>query len=413
MIGRTITHYKILAKLGEGGMGTVYRGVDLMLDRPIALKVLHAHIARQPEIIARFRAEAALLARLNDVNVATLYSFFREGDEFFMVMELVEGENLASLMRSASRPSPERSLLLTTQVLSALHHAHRLEILHRDIKPANILVTTDGTAKITDFGIARALGSERLTRDTRLVGTLEYLAPERIKGEEGDFRSDLYSVGAVLYELLTQRLPFERASDFELMRAHLEERPMPLREALPHIPPTLEAIVLRALAKRPEDRFATAKEMLDALAGVSLHTEVPATRFVAPASVIPATKFLEPQAPVAVTPARKERKKTKTSFWLGLVGAAAVLFVLGLIFALTRQSAPPKPAPAPPPAAKMEPKMEPAAPPPTTPSTVIAPPAVPPAEVTAPPIPTEEEEAQEKRAAQARRRAAALKALEQ
>jgi serine/threonine-protein kinase len=164
MIERTVSHYKILAKLGEGGMGTVYRGVDLMLDRPVAMKVLHAHIARQPDVITRFRAEAALLARLNDPNVATLYAFFREGDEFFMVMELVTGQNLASAMRNGLLLSPERAVSVIVQVLSALHHAHRLEILHRDIKPANILLTDDDTVKITDFGIARAIGSERLTR---------------------------------------------------------------------------------------------------------------------------------------------------------------------------------------------------------------------------------------------------------
>jgi serine/threonine-protein kinase len=399
MIERTVSHYKILAKLGEGGMGTVYRGLDLMLDRPVAMKVLHAHIARQPDVITRFRAEAALLARLNDPNVATLYAFFREGDEFFMVMELVTGQNLASAMRNGLLLSPERAVSVIVQVLSALHHAHRLEILHRDIKPANILLTDDDTVKITDFGIARAIGSERLTRDTRLVGTLEYLAPERIKGEEGDFRSDLYSAGAVLYELLTNRLPFERTSDFELMRAHLEEMPLPLRQSSPSIAPALEMIVLRALAKRPEDRFATAKEMRDALAAVDLRCAPPETRFVEAAVAIPETKFVE-------TPPAARKGKTR-ALWLGLASVGAVLVIV-LVVLLTRsanqnKSTQNKAMPAPPPAPAEAKKIEPTPPPSNSIVTDTAPPAV----------PNEEEAAQEKKAERARRRAAALKALEQ
>ncbi|HEY1946149.1 MAG TPA: serine/threonine-protein kinase, partial [Bryobacteraceae bacterium] len=282
---------------------------------------------------------------------------------------------------------------------SALHHAHRLEILHRDIKPANILLTDDDTVKITDFGIARAIGSERLTRDTRLVGTLEYLAPERIKGEEGDFRSDLYSAGAVLYELLTNRLPFERTSDFELMRAHLEEMPLPLRQSSPSIAPALEMIVLRALAKRPEDRFATAKEMRDALAAVDLRCAPPETRFVEAAVAIPETKFVE-------TPPAARKGKTR-ALWLGLASVGAVLVIV-LVVLLTRsanqnKSTQNKAMPAPPPAPAEAKKIEPTPPPSNSIVTDTAPPAV----------PNEEEAAQEKKAERARRRAAALKALEQ
>jgi eukaryotic-like serine/threonine-protein kinase len=188
--------------------------------------------------------------KLNHPNIATLYSFFRDGDQFVMVMEFVQGHTLARLIRNTGRHTPQRAIDIISQTLSALQHAHEQGILHRDIKPDNILLNEQGKVKITDFGIARVLGSARLTRDSRLVGTLEYLAPERVKGLEGDCRSDLYSAGAVLYELLTGHLPFEQDTDFELMRAQLEELPPPLRQWTPEIPEPLESLVFRAMAKK-------------------------------------------------------------------------------------------------------------------------------------------------------------------
>jgi serine/threonine-protein kinase len=413
MIGRTVSHYKIIDKLGEGGMGTVYHGVDLMLERPVAIKALHPHISRQPGVVERFRSEAALLAKLNDPNIATLYSFFREGDEFFMVMELVNGHTLASLMRCRALDRPEQAVAIISQVLSALDHAHRLGILHRDIKPANILVTDQNTVKITDFGIARALGSERLTRDMRVVGTLEYVAPERIRGEEGDLRSDIYSVGAVLYELLAGRLPFERNSDFDLMRAHLEEAPLPLREAGPHIPPSLESVVLRALAKRSEDRFSTAKEMRDALTAVEVRPPLAATRFAEPIA-IPETKFVDPLP--AQTQSRSPHKRpTNLWVWLGIGCAAALALVLFVVILARRPESHPAEA-TPDKAETPTVESKPAPQPPAA--------APPPAAATPAPVPEnpaaatntaagEESAAQERRAARAKRRAAALQALDQ
>ena len=265
MIGRTIGHYRVIDKLGEGGMGSVYKAVDVMVDRPVALKVLHQYTSREAAVIERFRSEASLLAKLHDPNIATLFTFFQEDGEFFMVMEFVPGITLSSLVRDRGPINPREAVDLMMQVLSGLEHAHQLGVFHRDIKPANILVTESGRVKITDFGIARAFGTERLTRDARLVGTVEYLPPERIRGLEGDARSDVYAVGVLLYELLTKRVPFERDTEFELMRAHLEQLPPPLHVSSANIPEALDRIVLRALEKQPEDRFATAWEMRSAL----------------------------------------------------------------------------------------------------------------------------------------------------
>ncbi len=422
MIDRTVSHYKILAQLGEGGMGTVYRGVDTMLDRPVAIKVLHPHISRQPDVLERFRSEAALLARLSDPHIATLYSFFRESDEFFMVMEFVNGQTLATLMHNHTTVAPEQAVAVSTKVLSGLDHAHSVGILHRDITPANILVTGQGAVKITDFGIARAFGSQRLTRDLRVIGTLEYVAPERIRGEEGDLRSDLYSVGVVLYELLTGRLPFERDSDFELMRAHLEEMPLPLRDYSPLIPPALEALVFRALAKRPEDRFSDAREMRDALNAADLHPAPSPTRFAEPAPVLPRTQFveLETQLAPAPLPPASTRSFSRSALWLGIVSASVLALVL--IFILVRvanhssladasgdspQNTAATPAP---PVTSEKPNPPPVALAPAT----ISPPASDTPKPSASDTPRAgESAAQQRRAQRAKRKAAALQALDQ
>ncbi len=271
MIGRVVGNYKLVGRLGEGAMGAVYKGIDLMVEREVAVKMLRPEIARQPEIVDRFHAEAVTLAKLNHPNIATLYSFFREGDEFFMVMEFVAGRTLEAVIQEGAAMPPEKAVAVTLQVLDAVEHAHSFGVLHRDLKPANIMLTSTHV-KVTDFGIARALGHARMTREGNIVGTLEYLAPERLRGQEADIRSDLYSVGVVLYEMLSGRLPFERDTDYELMRAQLEEPP-PTFSSLgkTSIPAPVEEVVLKALAKFPGQRFGTAGEFHRAL-GTALDT---------------------------------------------------------------------------------------------------------------------------------------------
>src|SRR5512140_2292207 len=157
MTGGTVGNYRLVEKVGEGGMGAVYKGVDLMVEREVAIKMLRPEIARQPEVVERFRAEAVALAKLNHPNIATLYSFFREGDEYFMVMEFVMGRTLESIIRDSPALAVEQAVAISSQVLDAIEHAHTYGILHRDIKPANIMLTASGQAKVTDFGIARVL----------------------------------------------------------------------------------------------------------------------------------------------------------------------------------------------------------------------------------------------------------------
>ncbi|HVF86182.1 MAG TPA: protein kinase [Pyrinomonadaceae bacterium] len=270
MVGNTIGSYRIERKLGEGGMGAVYMGTDMMLEREVAIKALRPDLASQPPVVERFRSEAVTLAKLNHPNIATLYSFFRQGDEFFMVLEYVRGVTLHQLITSQGALPPEQALRLFRQMLDGIHHAHNSGIIHRDIKPGNVMLTENGTLKVLDFGIARILGAARMTKAGHLVGTVEYMSPEQVRGLEMDARSDIYALGVLLYEMLTGRVPFLIENEFELMKAQIEQQPPPPRELNPAIPPEVEAVILRALAKDPNERYQTAGEFRAALPDTGL-----------------------------------------------------------------------------------------------------------------------------------------------
>ena len=171
-VGQVAGNYKVIEKIGEGGMGAVYKGIDVMLEREVAIKVLLPELAHQPDVVERFRSEAKLLARLNHPNIATLYSFQRTGEDLLMVMEFVLGETLDAYLAHAGRMQPEQAVPLFCKALDGIEHAHTMGIVHRDIKPANVMLTRDASAKVMDFGIARALGAARMTRTGRLIGTL-------------------------------------------------------------------------------------------------------------------------------------------------------------------------------------------------------------------------------------------------
>lgn len=265
MIGQIIGNYKIEEKLGEGGMGAVYKGVDTMLDREVAIKALRPELASQTSVVERFRSEAVTLAKLNHPNIATLYTMFRQGDELYMVLEFVRGETLDNILQRRGVLPAEEAVPVFCQVLDGIDHAHELGIVHRDIKPANMMLTEKGTLKVLDFGIARLLGSARMTRAGNIIGTLEYMAPEQVRGLETDGRSDIYALGMMLYEVLTGRLPFQTENEFELMKLQTEATPQPPREINPAIPPEVEAAIMKAIAKDPAERFQTAGEFRELL----------------------------------------------------------------------------------------------------------------------------------------------------
>lgn len=265
MIGRVVGNFRFTELLGEGGIGAVYAAVDQMLGRPVAIKLLRPELAHDTRFVERFRSEAASLARLNHPNITTLYSLHSEGGELLMIIELVEGRTLEDILRASGKLSVEECQAMAAQATEGFAYAHRMGVVHRDIKPANLMVTADGALKIMDFGIARIQGSQRMTRTGHIIGTLAYMAPEQIKGQEGDERSDIYSLGVVLYELLSGDPPFVADSEYQLIRAQVEETPRPLSERLPAIDPAIDHAVMRALSKEPADRFASMLELAQAL----------------------------------------------------------------------------------------------------------------------------------------------------
>jgi eukaryotic-like serine/threonine-protein kinase len=269
-----IGHYQVKELLGEGGIGQVHAGFDTILEREVAIKSLRPELLNDKNFVDRFRGEATSLARLNHPNITTLFSLLPEGRNLYMIMELVRGDTLDGLLKKRNGPFGIReSLAIIAQAADGLAYAHGMGVIHRDIKPANLMITDSGLLKIMDFGIARVRGSQRLTRDGSMVGTLAYMAPEQLRGDAGDERSDLYSLAIVLYELLCGSTPFEAESDYDLMQAHIHAKPQRLVSRVPGLDPRIDAALLRALAKTPAQRFATVRDFADALGATPLRID--------------------------------------------------------------------------------------------------------------------------------------------
>ena len=264
MTGRTVGKYRFLAPLGRGATGVVYRALDQTLEREVAIKVLIRDLA-EPVAMRRFRAEATTLARLNHPGIATIYELIEVDADLLMVMELVRGESLEQLCHRMGPIPPHHACHIVDQVLAALDNAHRAGVVHRDIKPANIMITGAGLVKIMDFGIARVRGDERLTIDGSMIGTPAYMPPEQVLGKQVDARSDLYSMGVVLYRLLAGALPFAADNTIATLQKQISEEPTPLRRYVEGLPDWCESVVQRALAKEPADRFQSAEAFQEAL----------------------------------------------------------------------------------------------------------------------------------------------------
>jgi serine/threonine-protein kinase len=265
MIGTTLQNYYIEALLGEGGMGRVYKATDTVLGRQVAVKSLNVSLTHQPSFLERFQNEAKILARLTHPNIAVLYNYLKENDNYYMVMEYVEGENLDDLTKQ-HMVLPYRVVVpVMLQALEGLEHAHKKGVLHRDIKPANLMLTPECQVKLMDFGIARVSGHAKLTQTSRVIGTLEFLAPELIEGQEPAPASDIYAAGVTMYEMLTGKLPFTGKSDYMLMQEIVKEKPVAPVSLSGTVPEALSEIILKALEKKPENRFQTAAAFSTAL----------------------------------------------------------------------------------------------------------------------------------------------------
>jgi serine/threonine protein kinase len=297
--------YKILKKLGTGGMATVYLAEDQELGRRVAIKILNAKHASDTQFVERFRREASSAAGLSHPNIVQIYDRGNAEGTYYIAMEVIEGRTLKELVIERG-PSPiPVAVNYGRQILAALRFAHRTGLVHRDIKPHNVLVDDDGRVKVTDFGIARA-GASEMTEVGSIIGTAQYLSPEQARGAPVDDRSDLYSVGVLLYELLTGVAPYNGDTPVEIAMKHLSAVPEPPSSKRPEISPELDAVVLRALAKNPDDRYQSAEEMDADLSAISKGLEISETTTDAATTVLAGAGLSAPtmisKAPTRVTP---------------------------------------------------------------------------------------------------------------
>jgi serine/threonine-protein kinase len=306
MIGTTIGKYRIVALLGRGATGIVYKAIDDTLDREVAIKVLNP-LYSAGDILKRFLSEATTLAKLSHPEIATIHELLRTDTDLLMVMELVRGETLEALAERTGPMSPELAGHILDGILSALEHAHRAGIVHRDLKPANVMVTELGGIKIMDFGIARVRGAEHMTIDGCAVGTPAYMAPEQVLGEDVDGRADLYAVGLILYRLLTAKLPFDADSPMVMLQKQVSEPPTPVRTHRPDLPEWCDSVLQRALAKAPEDRLQTAEEFRAAVGhAIGLRPALDLAKALAVSAADVATDLKEDQPVETIAISRSE-----------------------------------------------------------------------------------------------------------
>ncbi len=301
------SRYQVIAHLGTGGMAEVYCAQDLQLGRKVALKVLHDRFVADEEFVERFRREASAAAGLQHQHVVSVYDRGTWEDTSYIAMEYVPGRTLKELVNEEGTLDPQRAVDLTVQILRAARFAHRRGVIHRDFKPQNVIVDDEDRAKVTDFGIARA-GASDMTQTGSIMGTAQYLSPEQAQGHAVAGRSDLYSIGIILYELLTGGVPFEADAAVTIALKQVSEMPVPPSELNPEVTPELEAVIMRALEKNPEDRFADADEFIAALEAAGSRIPSPAAiaaaeaAAAAAATAVPAAAVAEAAAPPPVPP---------------------------------------------------------------------------------------------------------------
>jgi serine/threonine-protein kinase len=310
--------YRVEARIGQGGMAEVYRGFDPVLSRTVAIKVLLPQFARDAGFVARFRREAQAAARLNQPNIVGVYDTGADGDRQYIVMEFVEGRTLAEFLAGGRRLTPMQAVELTQKIAAALASAHERGIVHRDIKPGNVMVTRDGLVKVMDFGIARMQTDITAPQTSSVIGTPTYLSPEQAQGQTVDARSDLYSLGCVLYELLAGRPPFTGDTPVAIAYKQVNETPVPPSAHNPDIPPRLDAVVMKCLAKNPANRYQTAEELSADLERVKHGQDVEATPLMAAGVGGAATQVIARPAPTQVMSPPEENGSSR-KVWLGVL----------------------------------------------------------------------------------------------
>ena len=323
--------YRVTERIGTGGMADVYKAVDETLGRTVAVKVMHARFADDPDFVARFRHEASAAANLSHPSIVNIYDYGIESGTYYIVMELVRGTDLKAVVRERGALDPIKVAEYGSQVCSALTVAHGYGIIHRDIKPQNIVLTPDGVIKVMDFGIARAVDSDS-TQTGSVLGTAQYVSPEQAQGRKLGPESDLYSLGVVLYELSTGKLPFGGDTPVSVALKHVNDEPPAPRAINPNIPPALEAVIIQAMQKDPMRRYRSAEDMRADLQRCAAGRAVSAQPRVEDTTVMPVVERSAMSPQVTRHPASNRRLSPWA--WVG-IAAAAVLLLAGIAWAIS------------------------------------------------------------------------------
>jgi eukaryotic-like serine/threonine-protein kinase len=324
--------YAIGELLGRGGMAEVYLATDRVLDRPVAVKVLGGWLAHDGTFVERFRREALASARISHPALVAVFDAGSQDGVSYIVMEHVPGETVAEVIGKEGRFPPDRATRIGVSVADALAAAHAAGIVHRDVKPANVMLTPDGRTKLMDLGIARDIEGERITRASSILGTAGYVSPEQARGDPVDHRSDIYSLGCVMYEMLTGRRPFVADDPVAVAYMHVHEAPAPPTSVEPSVPAELEAVILRAMEKDPAARFQSVAEM-----GSALSDRTAPIALVTPTTPLPPVGGTAPRSPVRppeTLPRRADRPTRRRSFVPTLLAIAALILLGALAFAL-------------------------------------------------------------------------------
>jgi serine/threonine-protein kinase len=324
LLGQKLGQYEILEEIGRGGMGVVYKGYQPSLNRHVAIKVLPAHLTVSKELVQRFLREATTAGRLHHPNIVTIYDVAQQDSTYYIAMEYVDGKSLKQMIQESGSLPLETVAKVLTQVTSALDYAHKRGIIHRDIKPSNVLFDSTGRPILVDFGIAKAGDATSLTQEGRSLGTVEYMAPEVADGRAATAASDIYSLGVMLYELVVGRVPFKADTPYAVLLGHISKAPPSPRSILPSLPEAVEAVLLKALAKDPASRYATALDIAREFEQAIHGAPVPVAVTLAPQPSVPAFEL-----PFDTLPEEPQPGALKTMIIAAVIGGVLALVVMG------------------------------------------------------------------------------------